>query len=368
VRVVFDIIHPADVHLFRRTIGKLLVRGDAVLVASRDKDVTLNLLDDAGIAHRIMSRKLGSTADMALELLQRNLRLWRAARRFGPDLFVSSNSASASQVARLMGKPSLVFDDTEINRLMRLLYKPFATEIHTPGCYRLSLGRKHRRYSGYHSLAYLRSDHLTPDQEALARHGISSDERLVLVRFVSHATVHDLGGDRLSPDRKRALVSALAAQARVLVSSETPLPPDLAPLSFSGAPADLHHLVGFACLLLGESATMASEAAALGTPSILIDEQGRGYTDELESRYGLCTRLRPRQWEQALERASDILSRGDPRNTFAQAHARLLEDTVDVSDYQVAQIDRIARQGGKTSGSEVSDRRFRPLPRQGFED
>ena len=312
MNVVFDIIHPADVHLFRLAVIKLLDRGDSVLVPSRDKEVTVELLDDAGIPHQVISRKPRGMTAMALELLQRNLNLWRAARRFGADLFVSSNSASASHVAWLMGKPSLVFDDTEINRLMRRLYRPFATEIHTPRCYRLDLGPKQRRYPGYHSLAYLRPGQFTPDPTVLAR-------------------------------------EELAAQARVLISSETAVPPDLAPHAMRSSPADIHHLIRFACLMIGESATMASEAAALGTPSILIDEQGRGYTDEQESVYGLCTWVKPGQWERVIEHALRILADLDPRKSVAGSHARLLADTVDLSGYQMAQIDRLAR-GGRTPG------------------
>ena len=52
-------------------------------------------------------------------------------------------------------------------------------------------------------------------------------------------------------------------------------------------PEKIHHALYYADLFYGESPTMASEAACLGTPARYIDHKGRGYTDEQERKYGL---------------------------------------------------------------------------------
>jgi predicted glycosyltransferase len=49
----------------------------------------------------------------------------------------------------------------------------------------------------------------------------------------------------------------------------------------------MHDVLFFSTLFYGESATMASESACMGVPAIFIDSVGRGYTEELENRYGL---------------------------------------------------------------------------------
>jgi predicted glycosyltransferase len=51
VKVLFDIVHPADVHFFRNSIYTLLRRGDEVVVTSRKKDITVELLNALGIKH-----------------------------------------------------------------------------------------------------------------------------------------------------------------------------------------------------------------------------------------------------------------------------------------------------------------------------
>ena len=49
----------------------------------------------------------------------------------------------------------------------------------------------------------------------------------------------------------------------------------------------IHDLLYYATMYIGEGASMASEAAVLGTPSIYINPLRLGYLDELEKKYGL---------------------------------------------------------------------------------
>ena len=51
-------------------------------------------------------------------------------------------------------------------------------------------------------------------------------------------------------------------------------------------------------MVIGESATMASEAACLGIPAIFISNTGRGYTTEQDKKYGLIKHYRLNQWEE----------------------------------------------------------------------
>jgi len=73
----------------------------------------------------------------------------------------------------------------------------------------------------------------------------------------------------------------------VFITSEKQLPEELEKFRLKLPPEDIHHLIYYATLLYGESSTMSSEAAVLGTYSIYIDDEGRGYTDEEELKYGL---------------------------------------------------------------------------------
>ena len=43
MRLLFDLGHPAHVHLFRNLIKKVLKDGGEVLAATREKDITIDL-------------------------------------------------------------------------------------------------------------------------------------------------------------------------------------------------------------------------------------------------------------------------------------------------------------------------------------
>jgi predicted glycosyltransferase len=90
---------------------------------------------------------------------------------------------------------------------------------------------------------------------------------------------------------------------------------------------------------------MCSEAAALGTPAIYIDEKGRGYTDELERAYGLCFNYVPGDYPGIETRALELLALDNIRGSFRPAHERMLAEKINVSAYQVEQIDRLVAQG-----------------------
>jgi len=89
VRVLFDVTHPALVHLFGPAAGELDQRGHDVTIAARDKDVTTDLLDAAGVPYTVASRAGSGPLSRVGELIEREIGLFRLARRVDPDVIVS---------------------------------------------------------------------------------------------------------------------------------------------------------------------------------------------------------------------------------------------------------------------------------------
>jgi predicted glycosyltransferase len=143
-------------------------------------------------------------------------------------------------------------------------------------------------------------------------------------------------------DKCEQMIDSMSQVARVVVSSEIDLPESLKSLCVSIPLERMHDLIYYADLLIGPSATMCSEAACLGTPAILIDQQGRGYIDHQRSVYGLCDWFKPTELQAALQKARDILSDTETPENIAIALRRLNEDLIDVSSYQIEQIRRFA--------------------------
>lgn len=341
LRVLFDIVHPADVHFFKHSVRYLLAAGHQVLLTSRVKDIVVQLLRDLNFDNQVVSQQGRGPIGLIAELVRRDAEMTRLARRFRPNVLVGNNSPSVAHVGFLLRRPSVVFDDTEINRYVRMLYRGLVTEIHTPRCYRLDLGSKQIRYLGHHALAYLHPHHFRFDAGVIAAVGLSTDEPYFLFRFVKWGASHDLGVNGLALEKKEQLVNLANRYGRVVISSEDALPASLQAHRLTTKVTDLHHVLAGAAGLVGESATMCSEAASLGRPSLLIDPFGRGYTDELEQEYGLVNRVPPQRWDEVLA-AAERLFQGGREAQAAAGHRRFLADMVDVSAYQLAQIERLA--------------------------
>ena len=90
-----------------------------------------------------------------------------------------------------------------------------------------------------------------------------------------------------------------------------------------GPVEEIHHLIAHARLVVGESATMSSEAAVLGVPAVFIATTGRGYTDDEERRYGLVRHFTEAQYDLAVATIEEILA--TPRDNWQAARQRLLD-------------------------------------------
>jgi predicted glycosyltransferase len=297
---------------------------------------------------------------MADELGRRNLALIRVARAFKPDVIVTRNPAGA-QAGRLLGIPAVF--DTDDGKAAGIHFwsaAPFAHVITTPDCSDEDYGRRHVRYPGYKQTAYLHPNHFRPDSSVLEALGVTPGQRYFIVRFVAMVASHDLGEGGLPVVAKRALIDKLKAHGKVFLSSEDALPEELLPHKFPLPPDRLHDALAFADLLVGDSQTVAAEAAVLGTPSLRVSSwTGRlAYLSELEHKYGLTYAYQPERAEELLAHVDRWLAASSLRQSLLSNHQRLLADKVDMAQWFIDFLEagaplatyRRASQGhGKTS-------------------
>jgi predicted glycosyltransferase len=350
MKVLFDIVHPAHVHFFKHMLTGLAKRGHETRIVAREKDVTTALLDRLGFSYETVGRSgKKSLFGMGSELLRRDLVLARVARSFKPDMIVTRNPAGA-QTGRLLGIPAIF--DTDDGKAAGIHFwsaAPFAHVITTPDCTDEDYGRRHVKYPGYQQTAYLHPNHFTPDRSVLQALGVAPGERYFIVRFVAMVASHDIGEGGLSNADKRALIAKLQARGRVFLSSEDQLPPDLLPLKFPLPPDRLHDALAFADLLVGDSQTVAAEAAVLGTPSLRVSSwTGRlAYLTELEKRYGLTFAYHPKKADELMAHVDRWLAEPSLRQSLRPQHQRLLTDKVDMAewfvDYLVTRAPRVRR-------------------------
>jgi predicted glycosyltransferase len=336
VHVLIDIVHPADVLFFLRPIRMLQARGDRVTVVSRQKDVATDLLDGFGVSHRVISKQGSGVVSLARELLHRDWSLWRIVRRDKPDVMLGFGGVAISHVGRLTGVPSVAFYDSETATLQNRITFPFVTQLVVPESYDGPVPEKRTmRLPGTKDLSYFHPNAFKPDRARALDAGLDPDGPNVFVRIVKWGANHDIGKSGWSVEIANRLVDTFKEKARLHVSAEEDVPDVLKPFLWTGQPEDVHHLLGHSDVYLGESATMACEAATMGTPAIYAGHDFLGYTRGLE-RAGLLHNVMPEDRNTLPELAKSLLNNRDAFDT-ARAHwlaacPDWAESIVDIAD------------------------------------
>ncbi|WP_247728472.1 DUF354 domain-containing protein [Halovivax limisalsi] len=292
LRIVVTIQHPAHVHFYRHAIDELEAEGHEVYVFARENDLAVPLLEAFDISHEVLASQHRSLVGLGLTQAAYEVRLLRRARQIDPDVMTAIGGLAVSHVAPLVGARSVVFLDNEGVTSHRLV-APFADVIATPANFRDDLGENHVRYDSFQELAYLHPNRFDPDPSRLRDAGVDPAEPYFVCRFRTWDALHDVGARGLSTDGKREIVSRFRDAGSVYISSSDPLPPDLEPYRLPVPPAAVHDLLYYADGYAGDSGTMATEAALLGTPAVRIQsfatdpESDMSNFVVLEQEYGL---------------------------------------------------------------------------------
>ena len=340
MRLLVDVTHPAHVHLFRNAIEVLRRRGHEVRVVAREKDVTLDLLSAYGVAHTSLSRSRPGAAGTVREWVGRAGRLLRLARSFDPDVVLSRLNPAAAYVSAALGTPNVVFHDTEVAGLLDRVTLPAASVVATPRAFDRELPATHVRYRGFHELAYLHPARFEPNADRLREHGVDPDEPYSIVRLVAMDAHHDRGNEGFPVETVRRLVDELGEHGPVYVTSEAPLPDDLAAHA-APVPVDaMHDLLAFADCYAGDSATMATEAAVLGTPAVRYNPlDGEMGNFEQLGEAGLVRSHRDP--EIAADSAVELAADPDAGKRWRQRRRRLLAEVIDPTAFAVALVEEV---------------------------
>lgn len=341
MRILFETTHPAHVHFFKNTIWNLEKKGHDVLIATKDKEVTLNLLDAYRLDYEIIGLNYKGLLKKAWGLIKADYKLLKIARNFKPDILVGRGSPSLAHLSLLIRKPYIAFIDTEHARLVGSLSLPFADAVCAPTCYYGKINpKKEVRFNGYKELAYLHPNYFTPNPSVLDKLGLSKDDKFIILRFVAWNASHDVGDMGFS--NKKELIKSLEVHGKLLITSEDKLTDEFEKYRITVPPEEMHNLMYFASLYVGESATMATESAILGTPAVFVSTSRRGYTDELEFEYDmLFTFSNPQNsQEMAIEKALELLNLKDIQKIWVKKRDKLLDKKIDVTEFMTKFIEK----------------------------
>ena len=338
MRILVDLNHPAHVHLFRNAILEWRKQGHEVVIAARDKDITLQLLQLYGLDYVKTAGMRPGLVAFPLGVLELDWKIWRLARRFDPDWMIGTSFAIA-HVSKLVRARSIVFAEDAIraNRWFWRLVDPFADYIATPDLLNDDHGPRHLKYPSYQKLAYLHPNRFKPDPVIYDELGLKRGQTYSVLRFVAFQASHDIGHGGMSDNFKRDLIALLSSYGPLFISSEMPLSPLLKKYALQISPDRIHHALAFASVLVSESATMVTEAAILGTPAFYCSTLVGSIPviDELEKKYGLAFQFLPASSQALLDTTKNILGEPDRSEHWRLRHEKMLADKIDLTDWIV---------------------------------
>jgi predicted glycosyltransferase len=343
MRVLFQLGHPAHFHLFKNTIADLQRDGHETFILIRKKDILEDLLKKSGMPYINI---LPSGKKSVFTLM---LRLWRVfwfTLTHRVDVLVGS-TPEVAQVAWLLRRRSVVMaeDDASIVPQFIKVVKPFVDNYLSPvSCNNGVLERATTHYEGFHKLAYLHPNRFTPDPAVVDRY-FDHSKPYFLLRFAQLNAYHDVSANAHGISDKIAvkLIEILSPHGKVFITSERELSPELECYRLNINPLDIHHLMAFATLYIGDSQSMAVEAAMLGTPSIRFNDfAGKiGVLEELEKKYQLTIGIPSSDPERLYNTVKEMINTDNLRDVYQARRQRMLEDKIDVATFFTDFIERL---------------------------
>lgn len=293
MKYIFELNHPKHYYQFKVVMQTLEQHGHSILVLARDKDVLLKVLEEEGVSYQVFGRHNKSMAKKVLGTfsLLRNYR--QIARQFNPDVIVSKASFYGCYTAKRMHKKSVIFPDSEVVKVTNKYVVPLCTKVVTPENFTLDYGKKHIRVKGVFENCYLAPSVFSSDGSVVEQYNLHKP--YAVFRFVGWFANHDVKNSGFSLEEKIQMVKVVEPYMTVYISSEKELPKELSKYKLPTPASAIHSVLAYADLYLGDSQTMAAEAALLGTPAIrsnsFVGENDMSNFKMLEQKYGMLRNL-----------------------------------------------------------------------------
>ena len=195
-------------------------------------------------------------------------------------------------------------------------------------------GPQHITYEGYHELAYLHPNQFIPNPNVIKDLGLTEGDTFFILRFNAFRAHHDGGESGMIREQKQRLIQLLLPYGRVFISSEKESP-EFKKYKLNIKSHQIHSALYYAKMFVGDSQTMCSEAAVLGTPALKCNSFAKRLSipNELEDKYGLCYAYRTTEFDAMLDKARQLLNNQTLKEDFQFRRQNMLSEKIDVTAF-----------------------------------
>lgn len=334
--IVVFLGHPAHYHLFKNVVHSLIDKGMDVTYAIKQKDILVDLVKRDSVPFEIIreDRKDGFWG-MLSSVVKMEVRMAKWLKKQKASMLIGTTLSFTAKM--IMGIPVVCVneDDADVVPLYAKLSYPFATDILNPVvCNSGKWDTKAIKYASYQELAYLHPNHFTPDRKVVEQY-FSTESPYFIIRFAKLKAHHDAGIKGISTEIAQRLIDILKPHGRIYITSERELEPQFEQYRIKINPLDMHHVMAFADLYIGDSQTMAAEAGVLGTPFVRFNDfVGRiGYLRELEDVYHLGYGVKTNEVERLYKVVEEIIAMPNREDVFNERRQKMLSEKIDYAQF-----------------------------------
>jgi predicted glycosyltransferase len=302
----------------------------------KKKDILEKLLQDEGLAYtKIREGRTNGKFGLIRSVLQMEWGMFKFIRKNKIDILVGSTLTFVTRVFTSAKVFSTGEDDASVIPLLANLTWPFANEIITPEvCDNGRWNEKSTKYNSFQKLAYLHPNYFTPDKSVVEKY-FPNKKPYFLLRFAKLNAHHDDGIKGINTEIAEKLIKILEQYGDIYITSERELEPQFEKYRLNINLLDIHHVMAFASLYIGDSQSMAVEAAMLGVPAIRFsDFAGRiGVLEELEHKYRLTFGIKTSESEKLYQTVESLLKEPNVKEEFQSRRQKMLSEKIDTTAF-----------------------------------
>lgn len=336
MKILCHLVHPAHFHLFNNILKQLNANGHESLITIRNKDVLEKLLQESSIRYYKISEIENPSNKLRLifGVLRKAYSLIKISRIFNPDIMISS-ATEVAIAGKILKIPTILFfeDDLEYVKKWAIIAGPLASVLMCPeSCSAGRWANKAVKYNGYHELTYLHPKYI----DGAINKSIET-KRKFLLRLAKLTAYHDTNNTGIDNAVAHKIINKLKAKGEVYISAERELPNEIKELKLKIKPSNILKFMSEVDLFVGDSQTMAAEAAVLGVPSLRFNNfVGKlGYLEELERKYGLTYGIKTSESEILLEKIDELLNIPNIKAEWQKRRMKMFSEKIDVTAFMV---------------------------------
>jgi hypothetical protein len=338
MRILFFLVHPSKYHLFKETfknLNQLSINYDVVISS---KDVFSSLLINDGIIHTNLfpkGRKIKNIPillNAVLSLVRTLIKLYIYSFSKKYDLFITDD------VLTILGKvkrvPSIIFTDNDLATVpnLSILFK-CADSILCPESTNMSkYNYKRITFKGNKAHAHLSPKYFKPDPQVLKKYGLFN-EKYCMLRLVNLNATHDVNNNLgLHVNALDEIIPKIIEKNKLIISSEKRVFEKYKEYSVINNPQDFPHLLANAEYLITDSGSVATEAAVLGVPNILVNSIADkcGVLREMKTKYFVMDYYS--QYEDARDSIMSMIDGNYNKKSFLELSKKYNAEADDIND------------------------------------